>query len=180
MTTYYKQNDKAEKALLADLNTLLERSNEVYTLTHTTKDDFKEQKEWLEKEILNSRGSKLKEYENKLDKLKTSMETYSHMWVLQIKKTGKIKFANKALTIVYRAKKDGIATVDIGQTKYGANFGKAALGSVLLFGGPIGWLIGGTLGFSAFSGAVLQSDMNGRIKELFENHLEEDDVQYIR
>lgn len=179
MTTYYKRDDEAERLLLKDLQILLDRSGETHTLVHTTQNDFKNQKEWLEKEKNNSKTRKAREYEKQLNSLEESMKTYDHIWILQIKRTGGFKFANKALTVIYKARIDGVAQIDIGETKYAANVGKAAIGTALLFAGPVGWIVGGSLGFSAFSGTVMQKDMNDQIKKLIGKHLEEDDIQYF-
>lgn len=177
MTTYYKRDDNAEKLLLKDLQTLLNRTAESHTLVHTTQSDFKKQKLWLEKEIKNSKPKKAKEYKSQLSRLEYSMKTYDHMWVLQIKRGKGIKFANKALTVIYKAGVDGVVKIDIGETKYAANLGKATIGAALLFTGPIGWIVGGSLGLSALSGISTQKDMNNQIQAVIDKNLEKEDVQ---
>lgn len=179
MDKYFKQNKAHEEALLNDLNTLIKRSSKGRLFEEKNQKDFSEEKTELIKLYNASSKGKRKKLEPELKKLNKLIEEYTHMWVLQITPGNNVKTKKKVLTITYSARKDGSVKVEIFPEKILSNVGKAGVGTLLLFGGPLGWLVGGTLGTTGLVGVKSNYNKYKEIHDLIEKHLEEDDMQSL-
>ncbi|WP_271400314.1 hypothetical protein [Salinicoccus roseus] len=181
MTKYYKHNEEDEKALIDDLNILVERSPKVRVFERSNLKDFIEEKQALEKSYNTAPNRKQKDIKRDLEKINEFIEKYTHAWVMQMPpKSYNEKSKKKALTVIYRTRKDGTAEVDVEIMKLGSNLGRAGLGAILLFAGPIGWVVGGTVGLTGVVGLRNNSKALKEVHRLIDKNLQKEDIQSSR
>lgn len=181
MAKYYKHNEEGEAAFIKDLKLLAERSGKDPIFEKSDFNDFLKEKKELQKELDTASKRDKHELETKLKRINETIDKYTHIWVMQLAPhSSNEKKKKKALTVIYKAQKDNSVHLDVDHMKAVGNVGSAGLGIALLFAGPVGVVVGGTVGITSFIGLRNNAKAVAEAYRLADKNLEIEDIQSKR